>query len=66
MSTKQEWKETGRDLGHAFKGFGTTLGKTIVKSVKTGVNAATDWAADDGSQNKEDDVVVDVPPTEDN
>lgn len=62
MSTKQEWKETGKDLGHAFKG----LGKTLVRTVKTGVDAATDWAADDSSNVKDDNIVVDVPPTDEN
>lgn len=62
MSTKQEWKETGKDLGHAFKG----LGKTLVRTVKTGVDAATDWAADDSSNVKDDNIAVDVPPTDEN
>lgn len=56
-STKADWKETGRDLGHAFKG----LGKTILKTAKTGVDKATSWA-EDNNQNK-DDSVVDVDAT---
>lgn len=48
MSTKQEWKETGKDLGHAFKG----LGKTIFRTAKTGVNKVSDWADSKDSDNK--------------
>ncbi len=40
MATKQDWKETGRDLGHAFKG----LGKTLIRTAKTGVDKVSDWA----------------------
>ena len=51
MATKQDWKETGRDLGHAFKG----LGKTLIRTAKTGVDKVSDWA--DG---KDDDKKLDV------
>ena len=40
MATKQDWKETERDLGHAFKG----LGKTLIRTAKTGVDKVSDWA----------------------
>ena len=43
MSLRDEWKKTGKDLGHAFQG----LGKSIVRSVKTGVDKADDWASSD-------------------
>lgn len=56
-STKENWKETGRDLGHAFKG----LGKTLLKTAKTGVNKATEWAESDDNDNSE--VVADVEAT---
>ncbi len=47
MSLKDSWKQTGTDLGHAFKG----LGKSIVKTVKTGADKAADWAdKDDAAQ----------------
>ncbi|MGN0370253.1 MAG: hypothetical protein ACI4EW_06875 [Butyrivibrio sp.] len=46
MSTRDDWKETGKDLGHAFKG----LGKNIIKSAKKGINKATDWAESDDNQ----------------
>ena len=39
MALKDSWKETGTGLGHAFR----DLGKTIVKSVKTGVEKADEW-----------------------
>ena len=37
---KDSWKETGIELGHAFKG----LGKSIIKSVKVGITKADEWA----------------------
>lgn len=40
MGLKDNWKETGTSLGHAFR----DLGKTLVKTVKTGVDKADDWA----------------------
>ena len=42
-SLKDDWKETGKDLGGAFK----QLGKSIVKSGATVVNKANDWAEKD-------------------
>lgn len=45
MALRDEWKETGKGLGHAFR----DLGKSIVRSVKTGVDKADDWA---GSEEK--------------
>jgi len=44
MSLKDNWKQTGVGLGHAFR----DLGKSVIKSVATGVKKADDWA------NKED------------
>ncbi len=55
-STKEDWKETGRDIGHAFKG----LGKTILRTAKTGVDKATSWAEEDDDK---DSSVVDVEAT---
>lgn len=40
MALKDSWKETGVGLGHAFR----DLGKTLVKTVATGVNKADEWA----------------------
>lgn len=37
---KNEWKDTGVALGHAFK----DLGKSIVKTVRVGIDKADDWA----------------------
>ncbi len=37
---KDSWKETGIGLGHAFR----DLGKTLVKTVTTGVKKADEWA----------------------
>lgn len=42
-STRDNWKQTGKGLGHAFR----DLGKTLVKTAKTGVDKATDWAEKD-------------------
>ena len=46
MSLKDSWKETGVGLGHAFR----DLGKTLVKTAKTGVDKADDWANSGGEQ----------------
>ena len=43
---KESWKETGKDLGGAFK----QLGKSIVKSGATAVNKANDWAERDDAK----------------
>ena len=43
---KESWKETGKDLGGAFK----QLGKSIVKSGATVVNKANDWAERDDAK----------------
>ena len=43
MALRDEWKQTGKDLGHAFEG----LGKAIVRSVRVGVDKADDWASND-------------------
>lgn len=40
MSQRDDWKDTGKSLGGAFKG----LGKSIVRTAKTGVDKAADWA----------------------
>ncbi|MCR4703196.1 MAG: zinc ribbon domain-containing protein [Saccharofermentans sp.] len=45
-SLKDDWKETGKDLGGAFK----QLGKSIVKSGATVVNKANDWAEKDDAK----------------
>lgn len=47
---RENWKETGVGLGHAFK----NLGKSIVKSVKTGVVKADEWANGDNNEKTED------------
>lgn len=43
MALKDQWKDTGKGLGSAFKG----LGKSIVRSVKTGVDKVDDTAEDE-------------------
>ena len=40
MSLRDDWKKTGKDLGHAFQG----LGKSIIRSVKPGADKADEWA----------------------
>lgn len=37
---KDTWKQTGTGLGHAFR----DLGKSIVKSVRVGMDKADEWA----------------------
>ena len=46
MSLKDNWKQTGLGLGHAFR----DLGKSVVKTVATGVKKADDWANKDDSK----------------
>ena len=61
--SKAEWKQTGTELGHAFKG----LGKPLVRTIKTGTDKAMDWAEEADSpakDNTEDNVVVDIPADE--
>ena len=43
MSMKENWKETGTELGHAFK----NLGKTLIKTAAVGVKKAEKWAEDE-------------------
>lgn len=43
MSLKDEWKTTGSDLGHAFKG----LGKALIKTASTAAKKADEWANGD-------------------
>ncbi len=45
-SLKDDWKETGKDLGGAFK----QLGKSIIKSGATVVDKANDWAERDDAK----------------
>ncbi len=49
MALKDDWKETGKDLGHAFK----NLGKTIIRSASKGIDAAEKWAAEDDKEHTE-------------
>ena len=50
MALKDEWKETGKDIGHAFN----SLGKTLIRSASKGVEAAEKWAnEEEGSHNEE-------------
>jgi hypothetical protein len=43
MSLRDNWKETGVGLGHAFR----DLGKTLVKTVKTGAEKVDNWVNDE-------------------
>lgn len=47
MSLKDTWKKVGKDFGE----LGKDLGAGIVKSVKTGAKAVSDWA--DGDEKKD-------------
>lgn len=40
MALRDDWKKTGKGLGNAFQ----DLGKSIIKSVKHGVDKADEWA----------------------
>lgn len=43
----EELKRKWSKVGHDFASLGSDLGKSLVSSIKTGVNAATDWARDE-------------------
>ena len=58
MSLRDTWKKTGTDLGHAFR----DLGKTLVKTVKTGAEKADNWANSEDYEEKTDENVVDAEP----
>ena len=49
MSLRDNWKETGVGLGHAFR----DLGKTLVKTVKTGAVKVDNWVNDEEAPAKE-------------
>ena len=42
MSLKDDWKSVGKDFGK----LGSDLGKSIVRSVKKGVDVVDRWAED--------------------
>lgn len=48
MALRDDWKKTGKELGSAFQG----LGKSLIKTVKHGVDKADEWANNE-SGNKE-------------
>ena len=41
--SKEEWKETGKELGGAFTG----LAKSLIRSAKAGIDKAEEWAEED-------------------
>lgn len=48
MSLRDEWKQTGTGLGHAFR----DLGKTLVKSAANVAKKVEDWAdGEEGAPN---------------
>ena len=55
--SKQEWKESGTELGHAFK----TFGKTFLRSVDTTTEKLSDIADDAVNQDPNKDVVQPQP-----
>lgn len=60
MSLRDTWKKTGTELGHAFR----DLGKTLVKTVKTGAEKADNWANREDYEEKQDEKVIDAEPVE--
>ena len=48
MALKDNWKQTGKELGGAFAG----LGKNIVRTAKTGATKVSDWASDPAAEPK--------------
>lgn len=55
--SKQEWKESGTELGHAFK----TFGKTFLRSVDTTTEKLSDMAEDAVNEDPNRDVVQPQP-----
>ena len=58
--SKAEWKKTGKELGGAFEG----LAKSLIRSAKTGLDKAEEWAENngepvDGQQSQESNVFND-------
>ena len=49
MSLRDNWKDTGVGLGHAFR----DLGKTLVKTVKTGAVKVDNWVNDEDAPAQE-------------
>ena len=47
---KENWKKVGKD----WASLGEDLGKSLINSVKAGVNAATKWAEDETEKEAED------------
>ena len=43
MALKEDWKATGKELGSAL----SHLGKTLVRSISKGVEAAQEWAKEE-------------------
>ena len=56
MALKDDWKETGKDLGGAF----ADLGKTLVRTGKTAVDKAVDWAESDDAEKKAEEAAEEV------
>ncbi|MBO7730170.1 MAG: hypothetical protein J6S31_04855 [Lachnospiraceae bacterium] len=46
---KEEWKNTGKELGGAFTG----LAKSLIRSAKTGIDKVEDWAEEDTNKQPE-------------
>lgn len=44
MALRDDWKKTGKGLGNAFQ----DLGKSLIKTVKHGVDKADEWANSEG------------------
>ena len=46
MALRDNWKDTGVGLGHAFR----DLGKTLVRTVKTGAEKVDNWVNNEEEQ----------------
>ena len=45
IGLSEDWSKTGKSMGNAF----SNLGKTLIKSVNTGVEKANEWADEDNT-----------------
>jgi hypothetical protein len=57
---KENWKKVGKD----WASLGTDLGKSLLKTMKTGVKEATKWANDDEPEKAEAEAATEEPKAE--
>ncbi len=56
MSLKDDWKSVGKDFGK----LGSDLGKSIVRTVKKGINAVDKWSDEEAKESANNTVTVEA------